>query len=76
MESCWAIIKFPHEEDSVAAVPTSWLNGNICYWPPWSQEKVIKAIKNSTPPESTWQNHSFLPLRNNIFGKNFSYFLI
>lgn len=47
------IIKFPDEDDAVEAVPTSWLKGNTCYWPPWSKDKVTKAIKNSIPPEDT-----------------------
>lgn len=67
MENLWAVIKFPDEDDAVAAVPISWLKGDRCYWPPWSQDKVTKAIKNCTPPEDTWQTHQFLQMRNNIF---------
>lgn len=65
----WSIIKFPDENDAVAAVPTSWLRGNQCYWPPWSQNVIDAAIKDCKPPNvETWQTYRFTPMRNNVFG--------
>lgn len=77
MENSWSVIKFPDEEDAVAAVPTSWLNGNQCYWPPWPQDRIDTAIKNCKPPDrDTWPTHVFVPLRNNTFGKACSLFTL
>ncbi|KAK4886367.1 hypothetical protein RN001_002638 [Aquatica leii] len=67
-QQSWSVIKFPHENDAVAAVPTSWLRGNQCYWPPWIASRINIAIKNCKPPDvETWQIHPFTPLRNNVF---------
>lgn len=71
MEKSWAVIKFPNEKDAVAAVPTTWLRGNQCYWPSWSKERINIAIQNFTPPDvETWQIHQFTPLRNNVFSND------
>lgn len=69
MEKSWSVIKFP-EENSVEAVPTSWLCGEYCYWPPWNKERTAAAISNCKPPDvDTWQTFLFTSFRNNVFGK-------
>ncbi|XP_031327248.1 uncharacterized protein LOC116158778 isoform X1 [Photinus pyralis] len=63
----WSVIKFP-EENSVSVVPTSWLHGNICFWPPYNRKLLQDAIEKGDPPDKeVWQQFQFLPLRNNIF---------
>ncbi|KAF5269180.1 hypothetical protein FQR65_LT02480 [Abscondita terminalis] len=64
----WSVIKFP-EEDSVSAVPSSWLlNHDRCFWPPYSQKLVRTAIEKHEPPDVTnWQLFPCIGFRNNIF---------
>ncbi|KAF5283560.1 hypothetical protein FQA39_LY17306 [Lamprigera yunnana] len=63
----WSVVKFP-EENSVTAVPTSWLHGSICFWPPFSRKIVQAAIERGDPPNiNTWQQFDYLALRNNVF---------
>ncbi|KAF5300678.1 hypothetical protein FQA39_LY11040 [Lamprigera yunnana] len=56
------------KENSITAVPTSWLHGSICFWPPFSPKIVQAAIERGDPPNiNTWQQFDYLALRNNVF---------
>ncbi|CAH1170404.1 unnamed protein product [Phaedon cochleariae] len=53
----WTVVKF-QEENSVEAIPTTWLMGNNnCYWPPYTQEKIQHAIKKHDQPNTCWPLH-------------------
>ncbi|XP_031328028.1 uncharacterized protein LOC116159219 isoform X2 [Photinus pyralis] len=66
-DQMWSVIKFP-KENKVAVVPSTWLCGNICYWPPFNRKRVEEAIeKGETPNTTTWQQFQYSPLRNNTF---------
>ena len=34
------------EDHSVDVVPTNWVNGNMCYWPPYRGLCLTAAVKN------------------------------
>lgn len=71
MEKTWTVVKFVNEE-SVEAVPTTWIIGSRCHWPPFTQQKIIAAIKNYEVPNSCWPTHEISFFRNGTFGKLFS----
>ncbi|CAH1153704.1 unnamed protein product [Phaedon cochleariae] len=62
----WTVVKFV-EEDTVEAVPTTWLVGNLCYWPPYPREKLVTAIKNFEAPNTHWPSHKMEIFRNGTF---------
>lgn len=68
MEKNWIVVKFL-ENNSVEAVPTNWILGNKCYWPPYADNKVtIDAIKKRENPDvNTWQLFDVTFFRNNVF---------
>ncbi|XP_064479790.1 uncharacterized protein LOC135393231 [Ornithodoros turicata] len=47
----YSIIKFPGEQDQVAVVPSSWIVGGSCLWPPEKEEKKVGLYvgKNKSP---------------------------
>ncbi|XP_067208045.1 uncharacterized protein [Linepithema humile] len=58
----WTIVLFLREND-VEAVPVNWLNGDVCYWPPYNTHKVGKAISSCEDPDiSTWTLHEIRKL--------------
>uniref|UniRef100_A0A1Y1MBH4 Uncharacterized protein n=1 Tax=Photinus pyralis TaxID=7054 RepID=A0A1Y1MBH4_PHOPY len=65
----WSVIKFPEDNDAVEAVPSRWLVGNKCKWPPYppNSKKLIEAIEKSEMPSETWQEFTIIPFRNNIY---------
>ncbi|KAB0803244.1 hypothetical protein PPYR_00214 [Photinus pyralis] len=63
----WSVIKFP-DEKSVSAVPSSWIVGKKCYWPPYSEKALRAAIENNESPNfQVWQSYTFESFRNNVF---------
>ncbi|CAG9814687.1 unnamed protein product [Phaedon cochleariae] len=57
MADTWTVVKFK-EENSVEAIPTTWLMGNDhCYWPPYTHEKIQQAIKKHDQPNTCWPLH-------------------
>lgn len=68
MDQTWTIVHFI-KENSVEAVPTTWIVGNMCYWPSFTSEKVYKAIKNHEHPNSCWESFEIRIFRNATYGK-------
>lgn len=66
MERTWTVIKF-NEENAVEAVPTTWIVGTYCYWPPYTSEKMLTAIKNHEAPNTHWPSHKMEVFRNGTF---------
>ena len=55
--SCMYAIVFS-KENSVAVVPTSWLDGDTCFWPPFKlQDRIDRAVKNADLPHKSWSRH-------------------
>lgn len=68
-EKTWTIVKFVNDEDSIEAVPSSWIMGNSCYWPNFTQQKMVNAIKNHEAPNTCWPTHEVSLFKNGTFGK-------
>ncbi|XP_050504228.1 uncharacterized protein LOC126884893 [Diabrotica virgifera virgifera] len=64
-EQTWTIVQFL-EDMSVEAVPTLWLRGDLCYWPPYKQEKLTSAIKKQAL-DTNWSQHKVKVFRNATF---------
>lgn len=56
MEKSWMIVRFI-DEDTVEAVPTTWIINNKCYWPPFQIEKFVAAIKKHVEPNTCWPSY-------------------
>jgi hypothetical protein len=60
----WTVVHFI-EEESVEAVPTSWIHGETCYWPPFIGSKLTHCISNCEKPVlNTWTLHKIRELGN------------
>lgn len=70
MDKSWTVVKFI-DEDSVEAVPTTWIQGNSCFWPPLTQQKVVTAIKNHEVANTCWPSYEITFFKNGTFGKFF-----
>ncbi|XP_018572378.1 uncharacterized protein LOC108911826 isoform X2 [Anoplophora glabripennis] len=66
-KTSWTIVKFD-QEDSVEAVPSTWIVGNSCYWPPTTnQERITSAIRRHDIPSTCWPQHKISLLKNAVF---------
>lgn len=69
MSRTWTIVVFPGE-NSVEAVPSTWLIGSVnkCYWPAYPAPKLTAAIRNHEAPNTCWPSYNVTLLRNGTFG--------
>lgn len=71
----WTVITFV-EEQSVSAVPSSWLHEEsmMCYWPSgYTNKQAATAIQSSElPNRTTWKLYKYTGFRNNIYGNKFA----
>ena len=57
--SSYAVVCFTDDNDSVGIVPTSWLDHDRSFWPPYGQQKQIdKAVRSAEQPSDVWKMHS------------------
>ncbi|CAG9817182.1 unnamed protein product [Phaedon cochleariae] len=63
MGQTWTIVYFLME-NSVEAVPTIWIVGNMCYWPSFTADKVNKAIRNYEHPDTCCESFEIRSFRN------------
>ncbi|KAG5881924.1 hypothetical protein JTB14_038445 [Gonioctena quinquepunctata] len=63
MSATWTIVKFI-SDNSVEAVPTSWVAEGKCAWPNYTRERLMKAIRTCEPPMCCWNHHEIKPFRN------------
>lgn len=73
MTGTWTIVKF-NDENSVEAVPSSWIFGKRCYWPPFQRDKLITAIQINENPNTHWLSYEVTIFRNSTYGKYISFF--
>lgn len=69
-EKTWTVVHFV-KDDSVEAVPSTWLIGEEkCLWPPvtWTSDKIMNAIKNCTV-NTHWQDYAIKTFRNATYSK-------
>lgn len=65
--SSWTVVKFT-DENSVEAVPTSWINNKQYFWPPFQRDKVIQAIRKNEEPDMDWPLYEMTIFRNSTYG--------
>lgn len=68
-DQSWTIVRFI-DEDTVEAVPTSWIEQNRCYWPPLKNEKIMAIIRRNERPNTCWPSYEISIFRNSTFGKH------
>lgn len=64
----WTVVQFK-KDDTVEAVPTSWIEGDQCLWPPFTQDKTKAALKNCQI-NTHWPSHEISIFKNATFGKS------
>lgn len=76
MAKTWTVVRFK-DENVVEAVPTSWIANSRCYWPPFTSQNVLKAIKNHDDFDPLWSNYEVYVFKNSISGEkqNTSYII-
>lgn len=67
-ERTWTIVQF-EEDNSVEAVPSTWIQGRTCLWPTYSQDKLMTAIRRHEPLNTCWPSYQIRSFRNSTFGK-------
>lgn len=67
IEKSWTIVAFS-DEGTVEAIPSSWIIGDICHYPPSTLVKV--AIKKNEPFNRNWPKHKIRTFRNGTYGKS------
>lgn len=63
----WTVVQFLKDK-SVEAVPSSWIIGDLCYWPTYTPDKVTKAIQKGDEVNTHWPSHPVKIFRNATFG--------
>lgn len=69
----WTVVKFlktDDNEESVEAVPTSWIVDDECLWPPLSGNNLKNAIKKHATPVSNWRAYNIAHFEDNIYSAN------
>lgn len=69
-EQTWTIVQFV-EDQTVEAVPSTWVKGNECYWPALPQPRMANSIRRCDPVDPNWPTFSIKTFRNAIFGEYF-----
>ena len=64
----WTVISFDGE-NTVEAVPSSWISNNLCLWPPFSGDKLQAAIRKQETPSRNWQSFKVTLFKNSNYGK-------
>lgn len=72
MWNTWTVVTFP-EENTVEAVPTSWINNGKCYFPSIPADKLATAIRNNDLPNTKWPSYNVRILRNSTCGTLYYY---
>lgn len=75
MSQTWTIVTFKDEKkDTVEAVPTSWIRGKYCYWPPFHYDKLKAVIRKNEKPNTNWPLYEVTIFCNSTYGKLIIYF--
>ncbi|CAH0558840.1 unnamed protein product [Brassicogethes aeneus] len=73
MEKQWKVVQFNNEEEgqSIEVVPSRWINGTDCFWPPFDNRKDVEsAIKHClSPQEGTWRKYTNVVSKTRSYGK-------
>ncbi|CAL1681096.1 unnamed protein product [Lasius platythorax] len=66
VDQSWTVVRFI-DEDTVEAVPSSWIVQNRCYWPPFKNEKIMAIIRKNEEPNTCWPSYEISIFRNSTF---------
>ncbi|KAM7288184.1 uncharacterized protein ISCGN_031873 [Ixodes scapularis] len=53
----FAIVEFINKR-LVEVVPSSWINGSMCFWPPGKPERINKLVRASAKTQEDWKQHA------------------
>ncbi|XP_042144239.1 uncharacterized protein LOC121045622 [Ixodes scapularis] len=53
----FAIVKFINKR-LVEVVPSSWINGSMCFWPSGKPERINKLVRASAKAQEDWKQHA------------------
>lgn len=67
-EQTWTVVQF-EEDSTVEAIPSIWIQGQFCYWPTYSREKLMCAIRKHEPLNTCWPKYKIKNFRNSTFSK-------
>ncbi|XP_039310317.1 uncharacterized protein LOC120358954 isoform X1 [Solenopsis invicta] len=62
----WTIIKFT-ADNTVEAVPSTWIEHSKCYWPPFKYEQIIAAIRKNVERNTCWPSYDIITFRNSTY---------
>lgn len=65
--SSWTVVEFI-DTNTVEAVPTKWISGDKCYWPPLSRFKTVAEIKSNVSPNLDWPLYNMRVFKDATFG--------
>ncbi|KAF5283623.1 hypothetical protein FQA39_LY17272 [Lamprigera yunnana] len=65
----WTVVQFT-DDLTVEAIPSTWIQGNDCHWPPFSREKLYNAIRKSEPLNTCWPMHKIKIFRSATYGEH------
>ncbi|VEN40362.1 unnamed protein product [Callosobruchus maculatus] len=62
----WSVVSFI-DDKTVEAVPSNWIKGQLCYWPPLTGEKLMSAIRACEMLNTSWPSHRVKLFNHAIF---------
>ncbi|XP_023311148.1 uncharacterized protein LOC108917953 [Anoplophora glabripennis] len=62
----WTVVLFI-DDKSVEAVPSNWIQGEICHWPSFATDKLLQAIRKCEALNTCWPSHNVRIFRNATF---------
>ncbi|GAB1869621.1 hypothetical protein CAJAP_10700 [Camponotus japonicus] len=62
----WTVVQFS-TDNTVEAVPSSWIEHNKCYWPPFKYEQIITAIRKNMQRNTCWPCYDIITFRNSTY---------
>ncbi|CAH0563082.1 unnamed protein product [Brassicogethes aeneus] len=65
-QKTWTVVFFL-DEDSVEAVPTSWISGELCYYPVATKKKNTSSISKNDPVNFDWPSHKIRTFLNGTY---------
>ncbi|CAH1153262.1 unnamed protein product [Phaedon cochleariae] len=65
-EKSWTVVLFL-DDKTVEAIPSNWIQGQLCYWPSLATEKLLQAIRKCEPVNTCWPSHNIKIFRNATF---------
>lgn len=63
----WTVVQFV-EDGTVEAIPSNWIQGDMCHWPPYFHQKLVMAIRKCEALNTCWPTHKIKSFRNSTFG--------